>query len=51
MEKIPGYDYWKLATPPEYDEEEEEVCDLCGEEEYADGLCIDCWKADYGEDE
>jgi hypothetical protein len=24
MEPIPGYDSWKLATPPEYDKLEEE---------------------------
>ncbi|HEY6254505.1 MAG TPA: hypothetical protein VIY51_01805 [Xanthobacteraceae bacterium] len=25
---IPGYDAWKLATPPEY--EEEHCCEKCG---------------------
>lgn len=26
---IPGYDAWKLATPPEY-EQEDETCGMCG---------------------
>jgi len=34
MNGIPGYDRWKLATPPEYEwedePEQERFCDLCG---------------------
>lgn len=40
------YDQWKLATPPEYEEQDDRVCDECSLELYqnddGDWLCEDC---------
>jgi hypothetical protein len=27
---LPGYDAWKLATPPEYEDPPDEPCPMCG---------------------
>lgn len=47
---LPGYDNWKLASPPEYDEPED--CPECGGEGFVfqcfDGCCED---ADIGCDD
>lgn len=40
MDPIPGYDEWKLATPPEYSEEDERAA-----EDHEDG------KADAADDD
>jgi hypothetical protein len=40
---LPGYDAWKLATPPEY--EQPDSCSRCGEDFTEDGLCS-CGDAD-----
>lgn len=31
MENLPGYDAWKTAYPPEYDEEDGFECVYCGD--------------------
>ena len=44
MHSIPGYDNWKLASPPEYDQVP--ICEACEveEAEYSDcTLCPDCY--------
>lgn len=45
MERIPGYDNWKLAYPPHWDDPEPPLCERCGENEieYDRDLCLDCY--------
>lgn len=44
---LPGYDDWKLATPPEY---EREGCPKCGNPLNEEGYCDNCDQKDDFED-
>ncbi len=39
---IPGYDAWKLATPPEYDITPEQEMEMEDEERRLRLLCVEC---------
>lgn len=43
---LPGYDAWKLASPPEYDAPD--VCPQCQEQFEGTSQCVNCG---YGEPE
>ena len=66
MNDLPGYDAWKLATPPEYERDERDLTDTlvrcgngCGKwteaalsnrTEYGEHLCTACFAAHLAEE-
>lgn len=54
MSLPPGYDAWKLQSPPEYSEDEDEEsefnCNECDEELGDDGICYNEECTQYGEE-